>query len=107
LCGHSLEESGEDGLLASLLGQDGSRLVLRVRVVGQLRRTGGDGALEEGLLQVVEHLRVLFGEERQGHAALTRATRTTDTMDVICRRTTRKGTSYVAGGGGKTRKQKE
>lgn len=47
--------SGEDGLLASLLGEDGTRLVLGVGVVGQLGGAGGHGALQEGLLQVVEH----------------------------------------------------
>lgn len=60
--------------------------MLSVRVVGQLWRAGGDWALEDGLLQVVEHHRVLFGEESQGHAALTGTTSTTDTMDVVCRR---------------------
>ncbi len=79
-------KSGKDGLLASLLGQDGSRFVLGVRVVGQLWRAGGDRALQDGLLQVVEHRRVLFGEESHGHATLASTTRTTDTMDVVCRR---------------------
>lgn len=60
--------------------------MLSVRVVGQLRGAGGDGALEDGLLQVVEHRRVLFGEESHSHTALTSTTRTTDTMDVVCRR---------------------
>lgn len=83
-------KSGKDGLLASLLGQDGSRFVLSVRVVGQLWRAGGDRALEDGLLQVVEHRRVLFGEEGHGHTTLTSTTRTTDTMDVVCRRRKRR-----------------
>lgn len=79
-------ESGEDGLLASLLGQDGSRFVLSVWVVGQLWRAGGDRALEDGLFQVVKHCTVLFSEESHGHTTLTSATRTTNTMDVVCRR---------------------
>lgn len=86
LCGDSPGDSGEDGLLAPLLGEDGPGLVLRLGVVGQLRRAGGHRALHEGLLQVVEHRRVLFGEERQRHAALPGTTRTTDAMDVICGR---------------------
>lgn len=85
LYGNSQGKSSKDGLLASLLGQDGSRFVLSVRVVGQLRRAGGDRALEDGLLQVIEHHRVLFGEESHGHTTLTSTTRTTDTMDVVCR----------------------
>lgn len=80
-----LDSSSEDGLLASLLGQDGARFVLSVRVVGQFRGAGGDRALQDGLLQVVKHSRVLFGEEGHGHTALTRATSTTDTMDVVWR----------------------
>lgn len=36
--------SGEDGLLAPLLGQDGPGFVLSIRVVGQLGGAGGDGA---------------------------------------------------------------
>lgn len=82
--------SGEDGLLASLLGQDGSRFVLSVWVVGQLWRAGGDRALQDGLLQIVEHGRVLFGEEGHGHTTLTSTTSTTDTMDVVCRRRRRR-----------------
>lgn len=78
-------KSSKDGLLASLLGQDGSRFVLSVRVVGQLRRARGDRALQDGLLQVVEHRRVLLCQERHGHTALTSTTSTTDTMDVVCR----------------------
>lgn len=77
-------KSGKDGLLASLLGQDGSRFVLSVRVVGQLWRAGGHRALKDGLLQIVEHSRVLLSEERHGHTTLTGTTRTTDTMDVVC-----------------------
>lgn len=77
-------KSGKDGLLSSLFGQDGSRFVLSVRVVGQLWRAGGHRALEDGLLQVVEHRRVLFSEESHGHTTLTSTTRTTDTMDVVC-----------------------
>ncbi len=76
--------SGKDGLLASLLGEDGSRFVLSVRMVGQLWRAGGHRALQDGLLQVVEHRRVLFSEESHGHATLTGTTRTTNTMDVVC-----------------------
>lgn len=76
-------KSSKDGLLASLLGQDGSRFVLSVWVVGQLWRTGGDWALQDGLLQIIEHCRVLFSEEGHCHTALTRTTRTTDTMDVV------------------------
>lgn len=82
-----VRKSGEDGLLAPLLGQDGSGFVLSVRVVGELRGAGGHRALQDGLLQVVEHGRVLFGQEGHGHAALSGTTRTTDTMDVICRKT--------------------
>lgn len=48
-------KSSKDGLLASLLGQDGSRFVLSIWVVGQLWRTGGDRALQDGLLQIIEH----------------------------------------------------
>lgn len=80
-----LDSLSEDGLLASLLGQDGARFVLSVRVVGQFRGAGGDWALQDGLLQVVKHSRVLFGEEGHGHTALTRTTSTTDTMDVVWR----------------------
>lgn len=80
---HVPSGSGEDGLLAPLLGQDGSRFVLSVRVVCQLRRAGGHRALQDGLLQVVEHGRVLLSEESHGHAALSSTTRTTDTMDVV------------------------
>lgn len=86
-------KSSKDGLLAPLLGQDGSRFVLSVRVVGQLRRAGGHRALQDGLLQVVEHRRVLLRQERHGHTALTSTTSTTDTMDVVC----------GGGGGRKTR----
>lgn len=84
--GNIRDKSGKDGLLASLLGQDGSRFVLSFRVVGQLWRAGGDRAFQDGLLQVVENCRVLFGKESQGHTTLTGTTRTTYTMDVICRR---------------------
>lgn len=80
-----LDSSSEDGLLTSLLGQDGARFVLSVRVVGQFRGAGGDWALQDGLLQVVKHSRVLFGEEGHGHTTLTRTTSTTDTMDVVWR----------------------
>lgn len=80
-----VDSSGEDGLLASLLGQDGAGFVLSVRVVGQFWGAGGDRALQDGLLQVVKHSGVLFGEEGHGHAALTRTTSTTDTMDVVWR----------------------
>ena len=69
--------------------------MLGVWVVGQLWRAGGDRALEDGLLQVVEHCRVLFGEESHGYTTLTRATRTTDTMDVVCRgRKRRNGAAF-------------
>lgn len=63
--------------------------MLGVRMVGQFWGAGGDRALQDGLLQVVEHGRVLFGEEGHGHAALTRTTSTTDTMDVVWRGATR------------------
>lgn len=79
-------KSGKDGLLTPLLGQDGTRFVLSIRVVGELWRAGGHRALQDGLLQVVKHGRVLFSEERHGHAALTSSTSTTNTMDVVCRR---------------------
>lgn len=75
----------KDGLLASLLSEDGSRFVLSIWVVCQLRGAGGDGALEDGLLQVVKHRRVLFSEESHGHTTLTSTARTTDTMDVVCK----------------------
>ena len=78
--------SGKDGLLPPLLGEDGAGLVLGVRVVGQLRRACGRGALQHGLLQVVEHRRVLLGQEGQGHTALAGTTRSANTMDVICER---------------------
>lgn len=55
-------------------------------MVGQLRRAVGDGTLQDGLLQVIEDSRVLFGEESHGHAALTSTTGTTNTMDVIYKR---------------------
>lgn len=76
-------KSGEDGLLTPLLGQDRSRFVLGVWVVSELRRAGGHRALQDGLLQVVEHRRVLLGQERHGHTTLTSTTSTTDTMDVV------------------------
>ncbi|KAG7221614.1 hypothetical protein INR49_017145 [Caranx melampygus] len=65
---------------------DGSRFVLSVWVVGQLWRAGGDRALQDGLLQVVEHGRVFFGEEGHGHTTLSSTTSTTDTMDIVCGR---------------------
>lgn len=77
--------SGEDGFLPPLLGEDGARLVLGVGVVGQLGGAGGDGALQDGLLQVVEDGGVLLGEEGDGHAALPCAARPPDAVDVICR----------------------
>lgn len=80
-----VDSSSEDGLLASLLGQDGSGFVLSIRVVGQFWGAGGDRALQDGLLQVIKHRRVLFSEEGHGHATLTRTTSTTDTMDVVWR----------------------
>lgn len=91
ICG----ESRKDGLLAPLLGQNGPRLVLGVGVVGQLWWAGGDRALQDGLLQVVEHGRILLGEEGHRHAALTSTTRTTDTMDVVCRWRKRRGRGSV------------
>lgn len=83
-------KSGKDGLLASLLGQDGSRFVLSIWVVGQLWWAGGDRALQDGLLQVVEHRRVLLCQESHGHTTLTGTTRTTNTMDVVCRKKDRR-----------------
>lgn len=80
-----LDSSSEDGLLAPLLGQDGSGFVLSIRVVGQFWGAGGDRALQDGLLQVIKHRRVLLSEEGHGHATLTRTTSTTDTMDVVWR----------------------
>lgn len=77
---------GKNGLLASLLGQDGSRFMLSIWMVSQLWRAGGDGTLEDGLLQVVKHRRVLFSEESHGYTTLTSTTRTTNTMDVVCKR---------------------
>lgn len=50
-----VDSSSEDGLLASLLGQDGAGLVLSIWVVGQFWGAGGDRALQDGLLQVVKH----------------------------------------------------
>lgn len=93
ICG----ESREDCLLAPLLGQNGPRLVLGVGVVGQLWWAGWDRALQDGLLQVVEHGRILLGEEGHGHTTLTSTTRTTDTMDVVCgwRKRRRKGAFRV------------
>lgn len=82
-CKEILGELGKYGLLSPLLGQDGAGLVLSVWVVGQFWRAGGDWTLKYGLLQVVEHCTIFFGEEGHGHTALTRTTRTTDTMDVI------------------------
>lgn len=57
--------------------------MLSVRMVGELGGAGGDRALQDGLLQIVEHCRVLLGEEGHGHTALTSTTSTTDTMDVV------------------------
>ena len=77
-------QSSKDGLLTPLFGQNGSRFVLGIWVVGKLLRAGGDGALEDSLLQVVKHGRVLFSEESHGYTTLTSTTRTTDTMNVVC-----------------------
>lgn len=57
--------------------------MLSVRMVGELGGAGGDRALQDGLLQIVEHCRVLLGEEGHGHTALTSTTSTTNTMDVV------------------------
>ena len=57
--------------------------MLGVGVVGELRRARGHGALHDGLLQVVEDLGVVLGQEGHGHAALARSARTSDTMDVV------------------------
>lgn len=84
--GHtSPRDSGEDGFLPPLLGEDGTRLVLGVGVVGQLGWAGGHRAFQDGLLQVVEDGRVLLGEEGDGYAALPRSACPPDAVDVICR----------------------
>lgn len=78
-----LNSSGEDGLLSSFLGEDGTRFVLGVGMVCQLGRAGGHGAFQDGLFEVIEHGRVLFGQEGHGYTTLTSTTRSANTMDII------------------------
>lgn len=58
-----LRDSGKNSLFSPLLGEDGSRFVLGIWVVGQLWRAGGHWALKDGLLEVVEDSRILLGDE--------------------------------------------
>ena len=73
----------EDDLVLAFLLDDGAGLVLGVGVVGQLRRARRHRALEQRQLEVVEHGRVVLGQERYRDALLARATRPTDAMSVI------------------------
>lgn len=75
--------SGKDGLFPALLGEDGAWFVLGIRVVGQLWGAGGHRALQNGLLQLIEHSRVLFGEEGDGHTTLACSSRAANAVDVI------------------------
>lgn len=75
--------SGKDSLFPALLGEDGAWLVLGIWVVGQLWGAGGHWALQDGLLQLIEHSRVLFGEEGDGHTTLASSSRATNAVDVI------------------------
>lgn len=76
-------DSGKDGLLSPLLGEDGTRFVLSVGMVCQLRWAGGHGAFKDGLFEVVEHGRILFGQEGHGYTTLTSTTRSANTMDIV------------------------
>src|SRR5437870_793397 len=57
--------------------------MLCVRMVGQFWRTGGDGRLEDKLLEVVEEGRVILGAEGDGRARFPSPARSTDAMGVI------------------------
>ena len=57
--------------------------VLGVRMVGWLWQAGRHWALQNGLLQLIEHSRVLFGEEGDGHTTLTCSSCAANMVDVI------------------------
>lgn len=75
--------SGKDGLFPTLLRKDGAWLVLGIRVVGQLWGAGGHRALQDGLLQLIEHGRVLLGEEGDGHTTLACSSCAANAVDII------------------------
>lgn len=57
--------------------------MLGIRVVGELRWACRHRTLQYGLLQVIEHRRVFFGQEGHGYPALSSTTRSANTMDIV------------------------
>lgn len=66
-----------------LLLDNCSRLVLCIRMIGQLRRTSRDRTLEDRLLQIVKYSTIFLCDESDGDTSLSCTTRTSNTMSVI------------------------
>lgn len=94
--GATVGSLGKDLLLPALLGDDGARLVLRVRVIGQLRGAGGHGTAHDQLLQVVEQMRVLLGHEGHRLSRQPRSARTPNPVRVVCNEMTLARAHFLA-----------
>lgn len=75
--------SGKDGFFPPFFSENCSRLMLSIRMVGKLRGACRHRTFQYGLLQVIEHRRILFGQEGHGYPTLSSTTRSANTMDIV------------------------
>lgn len=92
--------SSKDGLLSSLLGEDGSWLVLGIWVVCQLWWAWRYWTLEDGLLEVIEDSRVLLGDKGDSDTTLASSSCSSNAVNVIYKQKEMKSQDPIASAAG-------